>query len=140
MITFRYYVREFLFGLLATIILLCGWLDEPDNTRMQIVAVLAVISCPLYPLSVLLMENLALRFIRREILYPIIQPGGYNLSALFGVFCFVFTLPVILAGVLFGSLLQKNRSDTNVSVDPFHQRVVNQRSRHRKNKTKRHNP
>lgn len=92
----KYYIYNFFGGLLCFIIHLMIYWDEIKSGDGVVFLFIALINTALFPFSKRLIENIALKYTKRDFWnrgFFMDTPGKMGGVALYYLFCFIFSIP-----------------------------------------------
>ncbi|WP_145517481.1 colicin E1 family microcin immunity protein [Yersinia mollaretii] len=91
----KYYIKNIFWGLLFVAITYYAWQESPDNKKITLLFYTSIISCVLYPFSKKLIEDITLKFTKKEFWQQdfFTSSVGGSLQAILFLFCFVFAIP-----------------------------------------------
>ncbi|HGL4164796.1 Cki family colicin immunity protein [Citrobacter koseri] len=101
--TFRYYLKNIVWGVLPLFMSLYDWFNNPDSALSFYLLLFCAVSFFLYPFSKVTIENLFLKFTTKEFWHS----GFFQetqakpaLEAVFFCICYILAIPVGLLGVV----------------------------------------
>jgi RsiW-degrading membrane proteinase PrsW (M82 family) len=112
--TTKYYLRNIFWGLIPVAIMIYDWMTKQHTDKQLFMLVFSLISGPLFPLSKLTIETIALKFTKKEFWHKGFfkeDIGKNGLRAIFWLFCFVFAIPISIISLF----ISKKRPDENLA-------------------------
>ncbi|EAO4188170.1 colicin transporter [Salmonella enterica] len=80
-----------------------GWKDNQENARMFYAFIGCIISAITFPFSMRIIQKMVIRFTGKEFWQKdfFTNPVGGSLTAIFELFCFVISVPVVAIYLIF---------------------------------------
>ncbi|MDU4093055.1 MAG: colicin E1 family microcin immunity protein [Pantoea sp.] len=101
----KYYATHFIFGLIMLAAAGSPWIHNPGHPGNQLIALVALINCLLYPFPKLVLEVLALKIVSKAFwekrFFAIDPVGNTKIRAIYWVFSFIFAVPVCVLSLFF---------------------------------------
>lgn len=100
--TFKYYLKNIVLGLIPVVVALQGWLTDHSDKSLLILLV-SMLSCLLLPFSRKMTEIICLKFTSKEFWNRdfFTSSVGGSLQAILFLFCFVFAIPISVMFLIF---------------------------------------
>lgn len=101
----KYYATHFIFGLVMLAAAGAPWIHNPGHPGNQLIVLVGLVNCFLYPLSKLALEKLALQIVSKAFwkkrFFAIDPVGNNKIRAIYWVFSFIFAIPVCVLSLFF---------------------------------------
>jgi RsiW-degrading membrane proteinase PrsW (M82 family) len=96
----KFYLKNIVWGAIIVAMVFYDWDKNPEDKKNSFMLIFSFFSCILCPLSIKMVEIIALKFSKKEFWQNdfFTSSVGGSLQAIFYLFCFVFSIPL---GLLF---------------------------------------
>lgn len=102
-ISVKYLLKSLIPSLIILTVFYLGWKDNQENARMFYALIGCIISAITFPFSMRIIQKMVIRFTGKELWQKdfFTNPVGGSLTAIFELFCFVISVPVVAIYLIF---------------------------------------
>ncbi|HCI7154768.1 TPA: colicin transporter [Salmonella enterica] len=102
-ISAKYLLKSLIPILIILTVFYLGWKDNQENARMFYAFIGCIISAITFPFSMRIIQKMVIRFTGKEFWQKdfFTNPVGGSLTAIFELFCFVISVPVVAIYLIF---------------------------------------
>ena len=102
-ISVKYLLKSLIPSLIILTVFYLGWKDNQENARMFYAFIGCIISAITFPFPMRIIQKMVIRFTGKEFWQKdfFTNPVGGSLTAIFELFCFVISVPVVAIYLIF---------------------------------------
>lgn len=102
-ISVKYLLKSLIPSLIILTVFYLGWKDNQENARMFYAFIGCIINAITFPFSMRIIQKMVIRFTGKEFWQKdfFTNPVGGSLTAIFELFCFVISVPVVAIYLIF---------------------------------------